>query len=481
MNRKDKNSTTNKYYYFMVIFISIYLGILSCIFPKEKTGMYILIIMMMIFIVLFLAKVSRFTFEESMIILFFLFLPFMTELNLYVRDDYHIVAKEYYRFNYLHLFTIYFFIKIIINIKRVKKGIDIYLLLLFNLICIFSIFRARNIIAGFQDYFRYLNITIVYIYFSRVCDLKKYKNYVMNSLFIGLCIQLILGLLQKVKGGRLGLTIIGEGNEVFRLGVDGYEKGMSGTFGHPGPMGLYCDFILIIFLFNRTMNKKIRAIGIAISSSIIILTAGRTSILIMVGIFSIYLFSNCIKFNIKNIMTAVGVSLILIFGVITFNEELKPIISRFVSSDMEFQYSNRLSHVEVGMEYVKKSPIIGLGLNNYLDNTYNDYPLSFYNNFLLWNPIHNMYIQYTVEVGIVGISVLMLYLITFFIMYFKLRSKVNYEERTVYKGSLLILIVWLIYGLQGWGGIQTRSLLVILISCSLISNTYYNRGKQVEN
>ena len=261
MNRKEKDNRILNY--FIVVLLSICLAIISCIFPKGKTGIYSLIIISMVSFILFFIYINKLNLEKCISVLFFIFLPFMTELNIYVREDYHIVAKEYYRFNYLHLFTLYFLIRIINGLKAIKRGKDIYLLMLFNLICIMSLFGARNAMAGFQDYFRYLNITIVYIFFARIFNFRKYKEKIMVCLSFGLAIQLGLGLLQKIKGGRLGLTIIGEGNDVFRLGVDGYEKGLSGTFGHPGPFGLYCNFLsseailILVVLLIQMINKPL--------------------------------------------------------------------------------------------------------------------------------------------------------------------------------------------------------------------------------
>ena len=467
---KEKNLVNR----LILIYIPIVFGIISCFILSNKRNTYAFIVFTALYAALAILLINKFNIEKSIVLLFVLFIPFMTELNINYKEDIHIVSKSYFAFNYLYLFCIYFIVKISQEYRKINIGFDLLFLLIFNIICIISGLNALNFKAFFFDYIRYFTLSIVYIYFSRVFEFKKYKDTIYKYLVLGLLIQLVLGLLQKVKGSALGLVILGEGFDIFRASVSGYEKGFSGTFGHPGPMALYANYLLAILLFNKNIKPKIRISGVILSSIIIIVAAGRTSILIMFLIFAIYILNDLIKLNAQSILVSMGIVSGGVVSFIMFFERIKPLISRFTDSDISFQYNNRMKHIVLGMEYIKENPLLGLGLNNYLDNTYNDYPFQFSTNFYLSNPIHNAFILYGVEIGLIGLIVFALFLINNVIMYNKINKKINIEERNVLKGSLTVLIIWCVYALQGWGGVQTRSLLILLLSSSIIYSIYNN-------
>lgn len=462
----------------LIILIALFLGVVSCFFLSSKKSIYSLIILFLLYGVLAIFYINKFEIEKSIIMLFILFIPFMTELKFNSNiDDYHVVAKMYYTFNYLHLFCIYFLVKILKNIKRCKIKFDLILLFIFNLICIISISRSINPLAGLCDYIRYVMLTILYIYFSRIFDYKKYKNTITSCLVISLGIQLIIGILQIIKGNRLGLQILGEGENVFRLGVTGYERGFSGTFGHPGPMALYANIILIMLLFDKGAKKIYRLTGIILSTIITIVAAGRTSIIIMILVYVVYFILEYKIYKLKDLIIFMISGFVLFTILLLMASEIRSIINRFINSDINQQFSNRIGHILVGLYYIKQKPLLGLGLNNYLDYTYKDFPLSFSTNFFLWNPIHNSFIQYAVEIGILGAIILYYFLLNNIGIYFKMKNKLKKSEKSVLIGSIIVIFVWIGYGLQGWGGIQTRSLMMLFLNCSLIVNKYLNLYK----
>jgi len=436
---------------------------------------YGLIVITLVLIMIIWLEINKFNIQKSVIILFFLTIPFFADINVLRMEDFHIVAKPFYRFNYIHIFAIYFFEQIIANHKKIKINKDLIIIFIFNLICILSIVRAINIRAAFYDYLRYVILSIIYIYFSRIFNYEKYKVIMIKCLIWGVCFQLILGIIQMIKGGSVGLSIIGEVNDVFRLGVEGYEKGFSGTFTHPGPIALYANFMLIFFLYSNDKNKVIKKIGVIVSSLIILLAAGRTSIMLMILVYLLYNFGQLITLNKKAVKMVVFSMLFLIMIVMVFNEAISPVISRFIESDMSKQYENRMEHIEIGFKYIKRNPVIGVGLNNFLDNTLRDNPFDFARRFNLWNPIHNMFILYAVEIGILGLLILCLFIFNNLKYYNKIKLICSYNEGIEIKGYLVVILVWCIYGFQGWGGIQMRSILIVFLSCSFISNIYYRK------
>lgn len=454
----------------VLILIGILIGINSCFVLTNKISLYILIGSIISIGILTLLIITKFNIEKSMIIGFSVMFPFMTELNLFASNDFHIMSKTFYRLNYLHLFCIYFLVQIIKNKRKVNMDIDILFLVIFNIICILGGLNSLSFDAFLFEYLKYACLSIVYIYFSRVCNYENYLDIVYKCLALGLIIQFIVGLFQILKGGRLGLTILGEGFEVFRIDVNGYEKGFSGTFGHPGPFALYANLILILFLFRKNIKRIPRIVGIVTSTIIVIVAAGRTSIVVMGIIYGLYFINDALKLNMKSVLFMI---LLLIFAsCIFFSGNLDPVISRFLESDIDKQVQNRVEHLMYAIPYIKQNPFIGIGLNNYMDHTLRDHPILFEYNFYLSNPIHNAFMSYIVEVGIVGSFIFILFMLNNFRMYTKVKNKLNYNQLNVLKGNLLIIIAWSIYGMQGWGGLQTRSLMILFFSFASIYKNY---------
>lgn len=417
-------------------------------------------------------------FEKVLITIFILCIPFITDLNIVFREDYHVASKEYYRFNILQVFALVFFIQILKNIKKIKLNLDLLLIFAFNLSCIASIFYSINPKAAFFDCIRYICITIVYIYFSRMVDYRKYKTLINNCLIYGVIFQLIIGLIQKIKGGPLGLYFLGEGRTVFRLNVTGYELGLSGTFNHPGPYAIYALIVLcwIVFDENSVESKRLRNIGIICCTLMIILAAGRTTMLLMVFAYSIKILYDVKQFNTKAILSLVVIGLFGIVLLIVFSENIMVILGRFSDSDFSMQLNSRLIHVELATKYIKESPILGAGINNYLDLTFRDYPMTFYSNFFLNTPIHNAYLLYWVEIGVVGMGLYILLILKNFIYKFKCRK----SKKHIYqiRGYLVSIIMYIIYNFQGWGGVQNRTLIMIMLASAVI---YYNYNDATKN
>lgn len=369
----------------------------------------------------------------------------------------------------MHIFAIFFLIEIITNIEKIKINVDLILLFIFNIILLYGVFTSLNSWASFFDYIRYFIVTLIYIYFSRIFDYKKYINIIINFFVFGAIFQFIVGILQILKGGPVGLYLLGEGSEVFRAGVSNYERGFSGTLGHPGNMGLYALLILSWCLFSVKYKKDlINFTGIVISTLMIIIAAGRTAILIMVLVYFIYIIKEVAKFEMKKILLLVATFFILIIIMVLFKDYINEIVNRFTASDMGVQVENRYIHMELGLKYFKLHPILGIGLNNYLDYTSMDFPESFYNNFYLSNPIHDVYILYLAEIGITGLIIYVMSLLNNLLYYLK-TPKINRANMT---GLLIALLCYVIYNFQGWGGLFTRSLIMIYFNSALIYNLY---------
>lgn len=422
---------------------------------------------------------NKFEFEKVTIILFFFMIPFIRDYDFKSIVDYHVVTKPYYTFSFVQIFSFIFLLITIKKIKNININIDLIFLAILNIICFISSTYAINLGASFFDAFRIFTISILYVYFSRIFDYKKYKQLVIKILILTAIIQFLIGILQIIVNGPIGLNILGEGKEVFRAGVNGFEKGMSGTFGHPGPFALYSLLILSFVLFDKTINNFIRTIGIIICTLNVIISAGRTCMILMAIVYGIY-YINSFKFiDIKKINSMVILFLFAIVVVIILSDEIVVVLNRFLNSDMSDQFANRLYHYEIAFKYIKEKPLFGWGLNNYLDLSYYDHPIRFYTNFFFNNPIHNAYLLYAVEIGIIGSLLFILFLFNNFRYYKNNRRNISSKNKDIFKGYIVGIIIYFIYNLQGWGGIQTRSLVFVFILNAFLYNINEIKRNQI--
>lgn len=468
MNLNNTNSLNKIKHTLIIGLITILISVISVL--NIKIGILVIMLGLVSFFIGILFIKSKFNLYKTINILFFLCIPYMVDLGKNSLSDYHLAAKTYYCPNIMHIFALIFLILILINIKKIKMGIDLWIIIALNIVMITSIFIAINSKAAFYDYFRYLNVSIIYIFFSRIVYIREYYNIFTNCLVFDIFTQFIIGIGQKIKGGAIGLKILGEPTNVFRVYVSGYEKGMSGTFPHPGPLALFGTFVLAIVIFNSTINKSIRISGIILSMGVIILAAGRTGILLMLLVLAIYLISDLRNIN-SNKVTLIAIYCILaVVGIVIFNGPITKVIDRFVNSDISHQMNTRLNHFMIAAKYIERRPILGLGLNNYLDYTHMEYPISVYQDFNLSNPIHNAFLLIAVEIGILGLICFISFIITTITNYKQIKNYSKTNEYKKYRGIIAFIFVYCIYNLQGWAGLQTRSLIMVFIIVAMLRN-----------
>lgn len=449
-------------------FIFLLLLILSISFVTMIDSMLMNLLIVTVIGLMILLVINNMNLEKVILMTFFFSIPFFRDYDFTSMNDYHVITKPYYTFNLVQLFALIFLILILKNRKKIKVGIDLIILFIFNVICFTSTIYAKNPPAAFFDALRIFTITIIYIYFSRIFNYKKYKGLAINIMVLTVVFQLIIGIIQIIINGPIGLGILGESKEVFRAGVSGFEKGMSGTFGHPGPFALYSLMILSFIMFDNCINKTVKNIGITICTLNILISAGRTAMILMALIFIIYYINSLKEINIKKIHRLIMIGLFGIIMCAILSDEILMVFNRFLNSDTSDQLGNRLYHYEIAFKYIKEKPLLGWGLNNYLDLSYSDHPIRFYTNFFFNNPIHNAYLLYAIEIGILGSLLFILFLVINFKWYKKNSRYLDINTNNICKGYIVGIIIYSIYNFQGWGGVQTRSLvLVILINAFL--------------
>ncbi len=253
------------------------------------------------------------------------------------------------------------------------------LLLIFLLSQALSLLRANNMGAGLVRLEQYAVAGLFGVYLAS----QKLKN-IFLPLTIGILGESLLAILQFLKGGTLGLWILGERS--FTLTTPGIAKfdffGLQflrpyATFPHPNVLAGY---LLIISLILR------QKIVFAVSGLIIFLTMSRVAIL--AGFVSLFFLKK------RNIKIIILITVIIII--------LSPILfTRFSSL---FSYDNltilrREELLQSSWNLFLKNPIFGVGLNNFISAQQD--LISGPSRFL--QPVHNIFLLALSETGIIGL------------------------------------------------------------------------------
>ena len=178
-----------------------------------------------------------------------------------------------------------------------------------------------------------------------------------------------------------------------------------GTFPHPNVLAGYLTIVLTMVISNLQfpISNKIKIFFIAtlvLGTIGVFLTMSRITIALWVFML-VYWIVIYLKKQRKIYLLIVLVLICLLgYRVISFT----PLLSRFTSmttTDESVQYRYRLNLAAI--EMVRSSPLLGVGLNNFLVRLPEFYAEKHAPRFLWLQPAHNIYLLIAAEVGIPGL------------------------------------------------------------------------------
>ena len=190
-----------------------------------------------------------------------------------------------------------------------------------------------------------------------------------------------------------------------------------GTFPHPNVLAFYLLFPFTYLLFSNGKNKTIKVIAITLLFFGIIFTFSRIVILLSLLILILHFYLKVRR--VRKSLLLLCLSFILLFGALLFN--------RFTASFVS-DLTLRNDLLKIGVSEFIKHPFFGVGLNNFF------YHEIFYQKDImptLLQPVHNIYVLWLVETGILGgIVALILLRKTFKKAIQKIKSKDNFYIST---------------------------------------------------
>lgn len=306
--------------------------------------------------------------------------------------------------------------KLLCSVFEFLHSSRFYLIILVIFGCLLFAVNFVNPFSHILKIVKIIELFFIGLYISKKVSIKQYSVLII-VLSVGVVFESTLAIVQLINKGSLEGILYLFGERAFNENTPGIAQAIIngklllrpyGTLPHPNVLAGY----LLVCFFLISFNNKIKWFYYL------------TSILIFEVIFlsfsrSVWLTGSILFFivgilNIKKLFSLIRnqkiifVMFPLLFVVFIFL--LNPIKDRFYSlknTDMQtIEKRNNLSNLSV--EMFKSSPLIGVGLNNFIPNI----PLYAKDNAQIrwYQPVHNIYLLILSEAGVVGFVIFILFI-----------------------------------------------------------------------
>lgn len=294
-------------------------------------------------------------------------------------------------------------------------------------------------------------------------------------------IQACLAILQFYNQGSLGGIFYLLGERTFTSATPGIANASLdgalllrpyGTLPHPNVLAGYLltGMLLLLATANNQQSTKskffiiftlvVSCVGFLLTMSRSAITAG---VLLLIGKF---IFSR-IFFHVRTRMANITLSqivrtenmlpkliILVLLGILT-TLVIYIVTPRFLAfSFTEEAIVQRLALTHAAWEMIKDSPLVGVGLQNFISN------LPYYQHALrlplLLQPVHNIYLLIAAETGIVGLT-----LFLFFI--YRTVARIQQSEARALSAAFLIVILLTGFLDHYWVSLQQGRLLLVFI------------------
>lgn len=348
----------------------------------------------------------------------------------------------------IYLTDIFVFLIFIFSVKKITEIIiskykkQVLCFTLFFISLFLGIYVAKNSPTGYYSILKLLEYfylgAFVYLNFKKIN-----KNKLVVCLISGILFESILAIIQYFNQGSLQNIFYFLGERKFNPQTPGIANASIngrlilrpyGTFSHPNVLAGYLCLFSIFFLFLKSkINKYLILIILTFATFGIFISLSRTVVFVwMLFMITVFIFTIVEKYkkdklNRNNISWKLLILVVIICLIITnLNLANRFLLPNF-SDESLVQRGNLISQ---SIKMIQKNPILGVGMNNFLNNLEPDF-----NTPLLIQPVHNIFLLIFSQTGIIGISVFIFLLVNVF-------KNIIYSKRfNIYKMMIFVAIV----------------------------------------
>jgi len=312
---------------------------------------------------------------------FFLFFSYLSG----VRVDY--LAPTIYLTDFLALLLVALNLKTVLSFFRNKK------FLFFLILVLIGGFFASSKELFLYWFFKYLELFAV---FAIIKKAKLRSEFLLFPLLIGTAFEFILATLQFINKQSLQGVFYLFGERYLTLSLPGIAKASLqgieflrpyGTFSHPNSMA---GFYLLLYVFFLTSpgvrNKSLRLLFLFLCLCLIMLSFSKVALLTLLVVQLLYLSKDLRDRSCIPCLVARVSLFIVLVGIFSFAK----------TDPLSLQ--KRLLLVQNALTIISAHPLFGVGLGNYLlaQETLKPSLVSF-----PYQPVHNIFLLFLAEVGLI--------------------------------------------------------------------------------
>ena len=242
---------------------------------------------------------------------------------------------------------------------------------------------------------------------------------------------------------------INNGVDIFGFYVPENLNRLSGPFGDELIVGTYITYLSIPIIsyaiFNfRDFKFKIKIYWLFFIFMVflsVLLSGERMSSLILISSFILILF---LSLPLKKSLIFILIFLITIFSSYSKINQIKVRTNDFIKEIKLYKYNNHIRLFSSAYKIWELNKINGVGLKNFRSTCDEKKFDNFTNaNVLCSSHPHNLYFELLSETGIIGILLFLLFILSFFINYFRVQLKNTSLQHSILIGSLLVIFFYL--------------------------------------
>lgn len=367
---------------------------------------------------------------------------------------------------------------------RIRRP-NLWLFFIFSFYAIYTLINPFNM-ARRQTLVEvtYLLSFAMFIYlFANSFSVKS----VVRGIYMGLAATVILHFILAICYPVLGMESVVKlfDNEAATRSEE--RVGAVGTMSHPNALGSYASYYFTFFsaCFLTAYKRRESAILAGMAFLVIVLSASRSALLAavvaLVGIVVFYVYRRYKLLSLQSILK--GIIPLGVFIALLLTGPLSFLFSDI--EDLDEMTTSRLMHYYCGYEIFQDHPLVGVGLNTHLiylvenssaimlEQVFDATDIWQPEEFMFNNPIHNIWIIFIVELGLIGFLPMLAFVI-WYIATFKRRTRrsLNRYYNILNITGLGIIFCWLIQGNSDYAPLtpQVLSLSLFFISLSLIKH-----------
>ncbi len=303
-------------------------------------------------------------------------------------------------------------------------------------ISIFSLLRAKDVQWGLFDIINFTKAFLFFFFLANNIKNKSDLTLVLKAFFAGLVIQAVIVGLQYYKGTNLGLLGLGEPSQILEFEMKAADVSRpGGTIGHCNHLARYIGLILpvsIILALVTVSSKSMSRFAAFVSMAgilALIYTLTRSSwlgLLLSIAVMIPFMF----KYRLMSFRTIGKFALGFMLLLVLLSAYGGVIWDRLISNDLG-SARTRLTTAEVAMHVIEDHPVLGVGINNY--GSILEKYWSSKDSFTRIAAVHNTFLLYAAELGLLGFGAYLWLLAAFF-----LRIKKAIKSRSRYFSAIAI-------------------------------------------